>query len=62
MIDRVHSGAFFFELDGDPIYITDKAVDFAEDFHTDIWSDTGLAKGIDRALADPCSLCGLWAE
>ena len=41
---------------GDPIYITYKAVDFAEDFHTDIWSDTGLAKAIDCALADPCSL------
>ena len=32
MIDRGHSGAFRFELDGDPIYITYKAVDFAFDF------------------------------
>ena len=59
MFDRGHSDALLFELDGDPIYTTYMAVGFTEDFHTEgggIWSDTGLAKAIDWALTDPCSL------
>lgn len=56
MIDRGYSDIFLFELDGDLIYSTFKAVDFAENFRTEgggIWSDTGLAEAFELALADP---------